>query len=210
MEPLQELKAVLNISYSKGTMSTPHVFVTMGNLLNVRCDAWLLPTDSSLTFNPYWTTAMPHLVELVAAQDMSSVEAGMQLAVALDDWPVEDPLPVLTTVPLHGVRDPEELRPRFRNFFDESVRALKHRSLLDRPFPLLAVPFFGTGLGAGNIYRGDILRVLLSEAHEAARALLVDVVFVFQDQAAYALAQQQRKEFTVQSWENLSPRLQDL
>lgn len=153
---------------------------------------------------------MPHLVELVAAQDMSSVEAGMQLAVALDDWPVEDPLPVLTTVPLHGVRDPEELRPRFRNFFDESVRALKHRSLLDRPFPLLAVPFFGTGLGAGNIYRGDILRVLLSEAHEAARALLVDVVFVFQDQAAYALAQQQRKEFTVQSWENLSPRLQDL
>lgn len=189
-------------------MTTPHVFVTMGNLLNFKCDAWLLPTDARLGFNPIWTKSLPGLLGVVAAQDTTGFRAEKELAVALTEWPAAEPLPILTAVPLSGVRNAEELRPRFRAFFHAATAALATREPLDRPYPLLAVPFFGTGLGAGGIYRGDILRVLLHEASTAALELGVDVAFVFQEQAAYSMAQQQRKEPDAQTWNGLSPRLQ--
>lgn len=175
-------------------MTTPHVFVTMGNLLNFKCDAWLLPTDALLNLNPIWTGALDNLRSTVESQDTTAIEAEDELAIALGDWPDTEPLPVLTAVPLAGVKNAEELRPRFRAFFDAASSALRNRELLDRPHSLLAVPFFGTGQGAGGIYRGDILRVLLQEASTAALELGVDVAFVFQEQAAYSMAQQQRKE----------------
>lgn len=189
-------------------MTTPHVFVTMGNLLNFNCDAWLLPTDALLSLNPVWTGALDNLRSSVAAQDTTAFEAEDELAVAVANWPSKDPLPVLTAVPLAGVRNAEELRPRFRAFFHAASAALANRKRLSRPHPLLAVPFFGTGQGAGGIYRGDILRVLLHEASTAALKLGVDVAFVFQEQAAYSMAQQQRKEPDAQTWNGLSPRLQ--
>lgn len=78
---------------------------------------------------------------------------------------------------------------------------------MDRPNPLLAVPFFGTGHGAGGIYRGDILHVLMDEASTMSCELSVDVVFVLQDPAACSLAQQQREENQEQSWSGLGLRL---
>lgn len=189
-------------------MTTPHVFVTMGNLLNFKCDAWLLPTDARLGFNPIWTKSLPGLLGVVAAQETTGFRAERDMAIALTEWPAAEPLPILTAVPLSGVRNAEELRPRFRAFFHAATAALATREPLDRLHPLLAVPFFGTGLGAGGIYRGDILRVLLHEASAASLELGVDVAFVFQEQAAYSMAQQQRKESADRSWNGLSPRLQ--
>ena len=189
-------------------MTTPHVFVTMGNLLNFKCDAWLLPTDALLNLNPIWTGTLKNLRRIVASQDTTAFEAEDELAIALGDWPDTEPLPVLTAVPLAGVRNAEELRPRFRAFFHAAAAAMAERDRLDRPRALLAVPFFGTGQGAGGIYRGDILRVLLHEASTLALELGVDVAFVFQEQAAYSMAQQQRKESADRSWNGLSPRLQ--
>lgn len=189
-------------------MTTPHVFVTMGSLLNFKCDAWLLPTDARLKFNPIWTEALRDLNSAVAAHETTEFEQESELAVALDQWPAQDPMPVLTAVPLAGVRNAEELRPRFRAFFYAAEASLHTRTLLDRPHPLLAVPFFGTDHGAGGIYRGDILHVLLDEASIASLELGVDVVFVFHDPAAYSLAQQQRKERALESWSGLSSRLQ--
>lgn len=173
-------------------MATPHVFVTMGDLLNFKCNAWLLPTDARLQINAIWTDALPELLSPIAATNPGPFAREEAVAVPLSKWPVDEPLPVLTAVPLKGVKSAEELRPRFRAFLNAAAAAMKHRPS-SRPLPLLGVPFFGTGHGAGGIYRGDILRVLLEEANSGSTELGVDIAFVFQDPAAYSLAQQQLK-----------------
>lgn len=189
-------------------MTTPHVFVTMGNLLNFKCDAWLLPTDARVYFNPVWLDALPALAEVIGRTDTSALKLEKTFSCALTSWDAQEPMPVLTAVPLGGVTDPEQLRPRFRAFLETAANAFETKSTskppTNRPFPLLAVPFFGTGNGAGGIYRGSILRILLEEAHSAASRLLVDVAFVLQDPAAYALAQQIRKEDPTLGWPALS------
>lgn len=189
-------------------MATPHVFVTMGNLLNFKCDAWLLPTDAQLNVNTNWTEALPELKSPIAATDPAPFAREDELAVPLSKWPRREPLPVLTAVPLKGVKSAEDLRPRFRGFLNAAAAAMQHRPS-SRPFPLLGVPFFGTGHGAGGIYRGDILRVLLDEAEVGSTELGVDIAFVFQDPAAYSLAQQQRRGNAAGSWSGLSDRLRD-
>lgn len=177
-------------------MNAGHVFVTMGNILNLKVDAWLLPVDRKASPGTHWTTALPRLEKSLNANNLEPLRNETAFAVALGDWPWNEPMPVLTAVPFHGVEAAEDLRPRFRAFLDVATDGLVDRPRRGRSASgrsLLAVPFFGTGRGGGNIYRGEILRVLLDEAYAKTARFGVDVVFVFQDQAGFALAQQQRR-----------------
>ncbi|QYF91099.1 SIR2 family protein [Arthrobacter sp. PAMC25284] len=177
-------------------MNAGHIFVTMGNILNFKSDAWLLPVDRKASPGTGWTTALPRLRKSLNANNLEPLRNETAFAVALGDWPDNEPMPVLTAVPFHGVEAAEDLRPRFRAFLDVATDGLVDRPRRDRNASgrsLLAVPFFGTGHGGGNIYRGEILRVLFEEAYAEAARSGVDVVFVFQDQAGFALAQQQRR-----------------
>ncbi|WP_207346453.1 SIR2 family protein [Arthrobacter sp. E3] len=190
-------------------MTSPHVFVTMGNLLHFQCDAWLLPTDARLNINPIWTAELHQLKAAIARTDTSAMRHGSEYACAVSDWGQSEPMPVLTTVPLQGVSNADELRPHFKAFLETAAKAVAKQRRTKRPLPLLAVPLFGTGHAAGGIYRGDILRALLEEANEAAKQYKVDVAFVLQDSAAYSLAQQIRKEDPAISWSTLSAGLRD-
>lgn len=186
-----------------------HVFVTMGNLLNFKSDAWLLPVDRRASPGTRWTGSLPELASAIDAEDLSSLRNESAFACALRTWPDGSPIPVLTAVPMAGLADAEELLPRFRAFLEVATAAVTdrqstHTNAMSRP--LLATPFFGTGHGGGNIYRGAILRVLLEEAYRHANEACVDIVFVFQDPAAFALAQQQRSEGD-SAWAALTPSL---
>ena len=190
-------------------MNAGHVFVTMGNILNLKADAWLLPVDRRAAPGTRWTSAVPQLQESLNASDLEPLRTESTFALALADWPEDEPMPVLTAVPIHGVKSAEDLRPRFRAFLDVATAGLADRPRRDRSASarlLLAVPFFGTRHGGGNIYRGEILRVLLEEAYEKTARSGVDVVFVFQDQAAFALAQQQRRNRAA-AWSSLNDSL---
>lgn len=191
-------------------MTKGHVFVTMGDLLNFKSDAWLLPVDRRASPGTRWTKSLPGLADAIDADDnVQSIRDQSAFAYALRMWRDDRSIPVLTAVPMTGITDADELLPRFRAFLEVATAAVNERRVTSadraRP-PVLAAPFFGTGHGGGNIYRGAILRVLLKEAYQHAGEAGVDIVFVFQDPAAFALAQQQRREGDT-AWSALTPSL---
>ena len=47
-------------------MNLPRVFVAMADILNLRCDAWLLPTDSRVRIEDPWRDAHENLRDLAA------------------------------------------------------------------------------------------------------------------------------------------------
>ncbi|QQQ63241.1 hypothetical protein [Paenarthrobacter ureafaciens] len=47
-------------------MNSPHVFVAMADILNLRCDAWLLPTDSRVRIEDHWRDGHENLRDLAA------------------------------------------------------------------------------------------------------------------------------------------------
>src|SRR6476469_2013580 len=83
-------------------MTRPHVFVAMADMLNLKCDAWLLPTDSTVRIEQHWLRAHPDLRGIAAASASKDFRAGTVLAEPLAPWEPANPLPVLTAVPLDG------------------------------------------------------------------------------------------------------------
>ncbi len=80
-------------------MTQPHVFVAMADILNLRCDAWLLPTDSSVRIEQHWLKAHPDLRTLAAASASTEFREGAVLAEPIRPWDPSGPLPILTAVP---------------------------------------------------------------------------------------------------------------
>jgi hypothetical protein len=191
-------------------MTKGHVFVTMGDLLNFKSDAWLLPVDRRASPGTRWTKFLPGLADAIDADEyVQSIRDESAFAYALRMWPASSSIPVLTAVPMTGITDADELLPRFRAFLEVATVAANKRRVTPADQaspPVLATPFFGTGHGGGNIYRGAILKVLLKEAYRHADEAGVDIVFVLQDPAAFALAQQQRREGGT-AWAALTPSL---
>ena len=108
-------------------MTKGHVFVTMGDLLNLRSAAFLLPLDRRATPGDRWKAALPGLEEAMYMQDLSSIREESAFALALDNWDLGSPLPVLTAVPMTGIVDVQELLPRCRGFVEVASAAVTGR-----------------------------------------------------------------------------------
>lgn len=244
-------------------MSVPHVFVTQGDIRNLNCEAWLLPTNENLDVEDRWfrSTAGRRAQETgrgdVSDPDAVLREAYRKLRADEDAWrrlrrepdsavpragdddahytvpldtPPGEPLPILTTLPVTGIRDAEELAPRLREFLRRAAAELGRRtadgggmsvatrpelngSAPTRPVPLLAVPYFGADGGGGRIFRGAILDVMLRELPAGLAELVersgqvFDLVIVLHDSAAYALAQDKRRGTARECWASLDDRL---
>lgn len=229
-------------------MARPHLFVTQGDIRNLSCSAWLLPTNERLEVEDHWFRSPARDQEQEQGGDgtaygrlRSAFEnlkgdrqawAGLgrtgRFAVPLK-LSSQDPVPVLTALPAEGIRSAEELAPRLEDYLRcaaELVCAPReddgggrgaavgtgspgpHRSV-----PLLAVPFFGTAGGGGDIFRGAILDVMLRQIPSTLEDIqrqcgrLVDVALVLQDRAALALAQEKRRLDRAGSWPALEGRL---
>ncbi|MFF2031103.1 SIR2 family protein [Arthrobacter sp. NPDC058192] len=189
-------------------MTQPHVFVAMADILNLRCDAWLLPTDSMVTIQRHWLQAHPDLRTTAAASASAEFRNGNALAEAIHPWDPAAPLPIMTAVPDDGIWGPAVVAERLEAFVRSAVSALPDPD--DRPYRLLALPFFGTaGGGAGN-HLGAALRAILDAATELAARYRVDLVLVLRDRAAFSLAQKlRREEGNCSSWPSLGAHLQE-
>jgi hypothetical protein len=176
-------------------MDNSHVFVIMGDITHLKCDAWLLPSDSTYAVSGVWTGAVQGLAAALATTRDGAYESGQSYVLPLAGWKSELPLPILTAVPLHGFTDAEDLRPRISAFIRAGAEFAQQHSTSrpGRPNPLLAMPFFGTDGGGGHTLKGDVLRVILDAARRTAAEVGVDVVLVLKDQKTFALAQVQRK-----------------
>ena len=191
-------------------MTHSHVFVTMGSLTNVACDAWLLPSDREYSIRPSWCLDVPGLQDAVASSQNEAFSAGSIFAVPLVAWPQGRPLPVLTAVPLYGMESTQDLVPPLREFIKvgaDQARSRRGKAETARPVPLLAIPLFGTGAGGAGRVRGEVLGLLLEESRRAAAEAGVDVVLVLRNKNDFALAQELRKRTDKVWWKSLDPEL---
>lgn len=196
----------------------PHVFVVHGDLLQLACDAIMIPTDARLSVREHWHSAVPEHASLSSMPELSAFRNGHELAHALPPRAPSDaderaPLRVLTAVPLHGYQSAAELRPRISAFIAEAARAIAGRreSVIgtgqERAVPLIAMPTFSSGAGGGGMRRTLIIDTVLDEARAAGRAAGVDVALVVREEPDAALAQQRRRTSAAASWAAVEPRL---
>lgn len=180
----------------------------MADILNLRCDAWLLPTDSSVRIEQHWLKAHPELRELAAASSSAEFREGAALAEPIRPWDPNAPLPILTAVPIDGGWGPTDVVERLEAFVASAMSAVPDPD--NRPYRLLALPFFGTaGGGAGN-HLGAALRTILDACSHLATTYRVDLVLVLRDRAAFSLAQKLRREVpSDSSWPSLGGRLHE-
>ncbi|MBV1777683.1 SIR2 family protein [Paeniglutamicibacter sp. ABSL32-1] len=187
-----------------------HLFVIMGDIRNINCDAWLLPTDSMLNVSPSWQDDSD-LVAGIHKLRGTAFELGDVLAKPLPLLDGDRPLPIATAVPLYGLDAPSQLRAPLDAFFDAAAQQLETANTplkSGRSNRLLAVPFFGTGGAGGDMQRGEIIKVLLEGLAAGTERHGVDAVLVLWDPAAYGLAQSMRRA-SADAWPTLEERLQE-
>lgn len=196
------------VAYDPRHDSSPHVFVTRGDLTRVACDAWMVPTDRTLSVRSYWTKDNPALAEAIRGVSGESFLAGEAHASAVKQWSGARPMPVFTAVPFFGFDDASEIVDIIDSFAEAASRAVAESDkAASRPFPLLAMPVIGSGGGGGADVLGDLIRVVLEAAEQAAKRHLVDIVIIVRNAAQMGLAQRIRRERSDAQWNELSVEL---
>lgn len=191
----------------KSIMTQSHVYVIMGDITHLKCDVWMLPSDSQRNVEEHWNRSVPGLAKAVARTEDAEYWAGSKFTLPLRGLGPSSPLPILTAVPLNGFEDADDLRPRINEFIRvgaQQAEIRRHGSKVGRPNALLAMPSFGTAGGGGRLLKGKILQVILDQARETAGEVGVDVVIVLQDKKMFALAQVMRKD--PEYWGELTER----
>ncbi len=166
------------------------------------------PIDEKLNIGSSWTERIDGLAAAAYASAGMSFRGGRTFAFAARDWPLDEPLPVFTAVPIRGVHSANELASRVESFLKAAAEsAFKRRaagSMNARKMPLIALPFFGTAAGGGDLQRGEIMHVILNTIRRELPLLKCDVVLVLHDEAAFALAQDLRRRDGNNAWSTLS------
>ena len=178
-------------------MNQSHVYVIMGDITHLKCDAWMLPSDSDRNVEEHWKKSVPGLGRAVAQPEDPEYWGLLTFTLPITGFDPASPLPILTAVPHYGFEDANELRPRIDEFIRVGARQAAMRrtgSGHQRPNALLAMPSFGTAGGGGRLLKGKILQVILEQAHKTAAEMGVDVVIVLRDKKMFALAQVMRKD----------------
>jgi hypothetical protein len=185
-------------------MTSSHVFVVLGDLTRLNCDAWMLPTSSAMGIRSYWRVdGVEAAAEKSRRPDFGSASL---MVMPMRDWSLERPLPVLTAVPAGGVRRASDIEFTLREFVRVAAAEAKSRwnrrpvEAQVRPRPLLALPFFGSRGGGGQALRGELLETILRVVREEGNRTQVDIALVLKDERAFALAQVIRKRNPNESW----------
>jgi hypothetical protein len=191
-------------------MRSSHVFVMLGDVTHVECDAWMLPTDVRYSVTEGWFSSVPALRGRIRGSETDEFTVGRSLATPIVGWKEKLPLPILSAVPFRGLGSEQELN-ELGNAVHDFVRVGAEQARRRHPHPkrtkhLLAMPSFGTAGGGGHIKRGEVLQVLLDKAKAASARYDIDVVIVLRDERTFALAQQLRKQ-SAGSWEALDGEL---
>jgi hypothetical protein len=179
--------------------SNPHVFVIMGDLTHVQCDAWMLPVGRGYHVRDYWRVAGKGLQEAVDARRSDDFTETRVRAIALDDWGTDQPTPVMTSVTglnIVGEEGLTALRESVAAFVEIAAQHIRsHQTVASRhrSLPLVAMPLIGTEGGGASRQRGVIVEAILETAGTAGRHHGVDVLLVLNDSKSFALAQAMRR-----------------
>lgn len=181
-------------------MSTGHVFVTRGNITRLAVDAWVLPTDRTVSIRDSWfskTFTRDRVQKADQTGHLADFRAEQVLAVAL---PSKGglPTPVLTAVPYEGSRGFAALKERLEAGLSVAAEAAKAKS---PERPIIATPAFGVRGGGADRKRGEVIAGILQIADQIAESHQVDVVVCLRQDVDHALAQRARRA----QWESSAP-----
>ena len=181
-----------------------HVFFIRGDLTQLACDTWLLPTDVLITVTDTWINRHPELMRLrLLCNPTDEWKSGDDRVMPVPDWPKQKPMPWFVNVGGYDGKEAGWYVEGVRQFFDKAIPAVKSqgkRFIEDRSKPLLALPLVGTGHGGGIKRAGEILSCLLPELYRAADE--VDVALVLNNTQAYtaAVAERKKHDFMNVAW----------
>ena len=176
-----------NINLKGGNVHTGHVFVVRGDMTQLACDAWLLPTDENFSVTALWSGAVGLTQGYLRDQPRWTDDERVRL------YPREDgsgsPQVWLGRV---GLVKPsiDWYLQCVESFVREATRHVAPEP--GRP-ALLAINHVGTGNGGARFTKGDLLTALFERLQGLARELAVDVVVVSFDERAHAAAQRARQ-----------------
>lgn len=184
-----------------------HVFVIMGDVRHLACDVFLTSGDRALRAEGKWLRQNPGADARLDPDERADFqsERAFALPIRVADAESREATPIITAVPYYGVPAAEDLVPRLQHFFRFASAIILERGQVSfGERPLVAVPMFATEGGGGGPVRGDVLRVIYSEARTAVAHYGFDVALVLQDPRAYDLAQVIRRN-SGDGWNALSP-----
>jgi hypothetical protein len=194
-------------------MTKPHVFVTMGDVTKLVCDAWLLPGDTRPHVSNKWTH-IPGIRQYIDKNVTDAFKRGTQLTLPLTGM-ARDSRAVPILAPVDGMLwGKEHLEAVVNDFVRVGAGIAEKRAALDtaktggpwREKPLLAMPLFGSGNGGFASRKGELVSMFLEILPAAAEQYNVDIALVlFNDNKSYAMAQSIRRKSN--RWAALDSRL---
>lgn len=180
-----------------------HVFVVPGDVTRLAADAWLLPTDRTLSIRAAWFTRVPALRRIVTGlgDHAGGLRDGTSHALVLPGWSTTTPQPVLVAVPFDGVREAGQIVAPLQEALRAAAGAARQRvglrgATARRGLPLVGLPLFGSAGGGGDRLRGELIRTVLDVAGAVARDEHVDVALVLREPADLAQAHALRRART--------------
>lgn len=201
-----------------------HLFVVRGDLTQLACDAWLLPTSRSLWIESHWLdrathclTLMPDPAPLSEADTRRGRKAHVYGGVATipDTWkrreirtfewmdwtPVDGHVrPWLTAMANDDSALTVDERARWyadgaRQFVLAAAEKLRGKPAANhRRRTLLALPVVGTGAGGGSAEAGAVIKHLVRVLLETVQTVDADVVIVTHTGDQFAAVQKARRE----------------
>lgn len=178
-----------------------HLFILRGDLTQLSCDAWLLPTDWTFTLEPGWLVHLPR-----RRPPLPKVWPPDTRSLAWARWPEHLPQPWLTNT---GA-EPEPVDwfvAGAVEFVRRAAASLSGSPRAGRERPLLALPLVGTGRGGARLVKGGVVSLLLPALQAELRTIPVDLALVVNTPAALAACQVARG---TDSWPLLSEEEEEL
>ena len=196
-------------------MPTPgHVFVIRGDLTQLSCDAWAVPTDAGPSIAANWMQALRSVAHDFKPRPDSDWHEGRVRARKIVPWPAGDPQPWLLNVGRQGAT-PRWYAEGVRQFLDAVASELldthgqmRSAARNNRARPLVALPLVGTRLGGGERVAGKILKALYPVLLGGAQKGL-DVALATWTEDDYAAAQAERRRALGDPWPELDDPLKE-
>lgn len=186
-----------------------HLFISRGNLLELACDAILIPTGSGALgdgeVRPLWRDKRLNVSNGYVSPAPSELVRVREAAPYLSP---QDPALWVGHTGAAG-KEPEWYAKAASAFVREAAApnaapAPGAPRPLGEQRPLVALPLIGTGQGGMERRKGEVVAAVVGAIREAQVTTDADVVLVLATPEAYAAAQKAREALGAVCWEDLS------
>ena len=185
-----------------------HLFVVQGDIKQLACDAWLLPTDKYFSVSEWFADA----VNLPYPSKLEGRHWQGKHLQSFVDWIEGQPWIWLGNVGRTG-KPAEWYAARAAEFVETLAKEFESRDAAHLQRRLLAVNVLGSGHGGHRAETGELQRELIPVLADAASQNGVDVVLVAWGRKAYSAAQRIRRNLIDDDrpigagWADLTPEL---